>query len=219
MVGFAAKSPLGGEETLDADGTSRVDTARGDAHFGPKTKAKPIGEACGGVTEHTGAVNSLKENPGAVVILCDNALRMTTPEVGDVTNGLVNVRDNLDRHLPIAVFRFERVCGGEIEHSRSAWTPEDSNLVLLESAEYFDTSTILCDLFVKENTLHRVTRRRVVHLGVHHDAHGLVSVCMLVHVHMAYALRMTHHRDLRLSLDRRHKLTRPAWYDEINETV
>ena len=68
-----------------------------------------------------------------------------------------------------------------------------------------------------KESLHGITGRRVVCLGIHHNLDGLLKVCMLVQVGVADAVSMTENRDgLGPLLDGLHQLIAPTWDDQVN---
>ena len=71
---------------------------------------------------------------------------------------------------------------------------------------------------VHEQRLHGVARRCVLHLGIDHDAHGLLDVSVLVHVDVADAVGMAHDRNLGVVHDVAHEGVGSSGDEKVHES-
>ena len=140
----------------------------------------------------------------------------------DMVDRLFDVAHDLDGHDQVQVFgRPVRIHGcldvRASGRTRRLISPDLNSGVAKRRDQAWDK--VPGHIAVDQNRLRRVAHRRVLDLGVHADAPCLVQVCPGVHIHVADAVRVAHHRDLRVVHDVLHQLVGSSWNNQVDQPV
>ncbi len=207
-------------QTLEADGAAGVDLAGRDADLRAEAVSIAVRKARRGVVEDTRGVDAGHEYFGGFRVIGDDRLGVLGAVLIDVGDSLVDVFDDLDRQLEIAVLGSPvlgcRLADVDDLAGRFVATEFDArvHVALDETGE-----EVGCDCLAHEQRLDRVADGGVLHLRVEGDVFGHLEVGIVVDVDVTDTLRVAQHRDLRVVLDVGDELRGAPGHHEIDLPV
>ena len=173
-----------------------MDLARGNAHLRSKAIHKAVGKAGGHISVHPRAIHPLQEFRGGRVIPSHNAIRMVGAMAVDMVYGRLQGVHHANGQDQVQVFRVPvRLCGRVAGNQRSGCLVAAELDALGLHGLRQGRQEGLRHIPMHQQGFHGVAHGDVLGFAVHGHPQGHVQVGVLVHVHMADAVRMAQHGD------------------------
>mmetsp|Transcript_66949 Transcript_66949/g.193491 ORF Transcript_66949/g.193491 Transcript_66949/m.193491 type:complete len:201 (-) Transcript_66949:2145-2747(-) len=198
-----------------------MDTTRRDTHFRAQTKAEPIRKSRRTVLEDTSSVHSSQELlPNVAFFTAHNGFSVPTSVLVDPINRSVDTLNDFDHAGQITILTFELFSRRVTEtdfHGRGASETFHTRGPQLHQSLCCDA--ILDSALVHQKSLHRVTGRRIIRLGIYGDPGSGLSARRRIYVDMAHPICMSKHRNASVGLYIRHQIIASSWDHQVNHVI